>query len=50
LSANHALALVNFGGTTAELVALAEEIERGVKEKFGITLTREPVVITRNSA
>ena len=45
VSPNHALALVNYGGTTAEILALAAEIQQGVKEKFGITLAREPVVV-----
>ena len=45
ISANHALALVNYGGSTADLLALAAEIERGVQEKFGIELEREPVLV-----
>ena len=45
ISTRHALALVNHGGTTAELLALAEEIERSVHERFGIRLEREPVVV-----
>ncbi len=45
LSTNHALALVNRGGTTAQLLALAEEIERAVFEKFGVRLEREAVVV-----
>jgi UDP-N-acetylenolpyruvoylglucosamine reductase len=36
---------VNLGGTTSHLLALAEEIERGVREKFGVRLEREPVVV-----
>src|SRR5206468_1611901 len=44
-SSNHALALVNHGGTTGELLALAESIERGVYDRFGIRLEREPVVV-----
>jgi len=45
ISSRHALALVNLGGTTAQLLALAEEIERAVLERFGIRLEREPVVV-----
>ncbi len=43
ISANHALALVNYGGTTAELLSLAAEIRRAVQRKFGIRLETEPV-------
>jgi len=46
ISSRHALALVNLGGTTAQLLALAEEIERSVREKFGVRLEREPEVVT----
>jgi len=45
ISSRHALALVNLGGTTSQLLALAEAIERGVREKFGVRLEREPVVV-----
>ena len=45
ISTRHALALVNLGGTTAELLALAEAIERAVYERFGVRLEREPVVV-----
>ncbi|MBI2427835.1 MAG: UDP-N-acetylmuramate dehydrogenase [Ignavibacteriales bacterium] len=45
ISENHTLALVNRGGTTAALLALANEIQEGVGKKFGIRLEREPVVI-----
>jgi UDP-N-acetylmuramate dehydrogenase len=45
VSPNHALALVNYGGTARELLALAEEIQRGVEATFGITLACEPVVV-----
>jgi UDP-N-acetylmuramate dehydrogenase len=44
ISSKHALALVNAGGTSRELLALAEEIRAGVKGKFGVELEREPVV------
>jgi UDP-N-acetylmuramate dehydrogenase len=46
LSTRHALALVNRGGRTADLLALAEEIERVVLERFGVTLEREAVIIS----
>jgi UDP-N-acetylmuramate dehydrogenase len=45
LSTRHALALVNRGGTTAQLLAFAEAIERAVFEKFGVKLEREAVVV-----
>ena len=45
ISANHALALVNYGGTTKELLSLASEIQDGVESQFGIRLEREPVVV-----
>jgi len=45
ISTRHALALVNHGGTTAELLALAQSIERAVYERFGVRLEREPVVV-----
>ncbi len=46
ISSHHALALVNYGGTTKELLALAEKIQTAVKKKFGIELEREPVVVS----
>lgn len=45
ISENHTLALVNRGGTTKALLALAEEIERGVKKVFGVDLQREANVV-----
>jgi UDP-N-acetylmuramate dehydrogenase len=45
VSARHALALVNLGGTSAELLELADVIRAGVKERFGITLECEPEVV-----
>ena len=46
ISAKHALALVNRGGgTTAELVALASEIARGVRETLGVELRPEPTLV-----
>jgi UDP-N-acetylmuramate dehydrogenase len=45
ISANHALALVNYGGTTKALLALAGRIQDAVHARFGITLEREPVLL-----
>jgi UDP-N-acetylmuramate dehydrogenase len=45
VSANHSLALVNYGGTTMELLALANAIQRKVQEEFSVSLEREPVIV-----
>lgn len=45
VSTNHALAIVNYGGTTKDVLNLARKIERDVLERFGIKLEREPVVV-----
>jgi UDP-N-acetylmuramate dehydrogenase len=46
VSSKHTLALTNRGGaTTAELLALAREIRDGVRERFGVTLEPEPVLV-----
>ncbi|MET0603058.1 MAG: UDP-N-acetylmuramate dehydrogenase [Baekduia sp.] len=46
ISSKHVLALTNRGaGTTAELVALAQEIARGVETAFGVALHPEPVFV-----
>lgn len=45
ISSRHALALVNAGGTSAELLALADEIERTVARRFDVRLEREPVIV-----
>jgi len=45
ISSNHALALVNYSGTTRELLSLANEIEDAVFVKFGIKLEKEAVVL-----
>ena len=45
VSENHSLALVNYGGTRAELLELAEMIRAAVQEKFGVWLLIEPVVV-----
>jgi UDP-N-acetylmuramate dehydrogenase len=43
VSTRHALALVHHGGgTTAELLAFADEIRARVRERFGVELEREP--------
>ena len=46
ISENHALALVNRGGTSAELIALAREIQQAVRDRFGISLEPEPVLVS----
>ncbi|MBA3499452.1 MAG: UDP-N-acetylmuramate dehydrogenase [Myxococcota bacterium] len=46
ISSKHALALVNLGGATAtELLALAREIQDGVRDRLGIELHPEPVIV-----
>ncbi|HSV38763.1 MAG TPA: UDP-N-acetylmuramate dehydrogenase [Nocardioidaceae bacterium] len=46
LSTKHTLALTNRGsGTTRDLLALAEEIQRGVHASYGIWLVNEPVLV-----
>ncbi|MEO7097408.1 MAG: UDP-N-acetylmuramate dehydrogenase [Polyangiales bacterium] len=46
ISTKHALALVNRGNaTTRELLALAEEIQDGVRARLGIDLVPEPVIV-----
>src|SRR5207244_1216251 len=45
ISTRHALALVNRGGTSADLLALAEEVRAGVEKQFGIRLGYEPEVV-----
>jgi len=46
ISSKHSLALVNPGGaTTAGLLALAREIRDGVRERFGVELASEPVLV-----
>jgi UDP-N-acetylmuramate dehydrogenase len=46
VSPNHNLALVNFGGTAQELLALSEEIVAAVREKFGVELKQEPILVS----
>jgi UDP-N-acetylmuramate dehydrogenase len=46
LSTKHALAVTNRGGATAaDVIALARTVRDGVKSKFGIDLTPEPILI-----
>lgn len=46
ISSAHALALVHHGGgTTKELLALADHVVRTVREAFGVELEREPVLL-----
>jgi UDP-N-acetylmuramate dehydrogenase len=46
ISTKHALALVNRGGASAgELLALAKEIQEGVRSRLGIELHPEPVIV-----
>jgi len=47
ISTAHALALVHHGGgTTAELLALADEVRAAVEAKYGVRLIREPTLWT----
>lgn len=46
ISSRHSLAVVNRGDATAgEIVALRDEIVRRVKERFGVRLEQEPVMV-----
>ncbi len=46
LSTKHALALTNRGGAlAADILALAREVRNGVRERFGIELVCEPVLV-----
>jgi UDP-N-acetylmuramate dehydrogenase len=46
ISSKHALALVHHGGgTTRELLEVAETIRRRVRDVFGVTLVMEPVFV-----
>ncbi|GAA4933376.1 UDP-N-acetylmuramate dehydrogenase [Nonomuraea thailandensis] len=47
ISTKHTLALTNPTGaaTAADLLALAREVRDGVREKFGVTLVNEPVLV-----
>lgn len=46
ISSKHSLALVNRGGTTKDLLNLAEEVQAKVFEKYGILLVKEPVILS----
>jgi len=46
ISRKHALAIVNRGGASAtDIIALKDEIQAGVLDKFGIQLRTEPVLV-----
>jgi UDP-N-acetylmuramate dehydrogenase len=46
VSSAHALALVHHGGgTTTELLALADHVRASVRDAFGVELEREPVLM-----
>lgn len=45
ISQKHALALINCGGSTEQLLELAAHIQRAVEERFAIHLEREPIVV-----
>lgn len=46
LSSKHTLAITNQGGATAEdILAIARAVRDGVRERFGITLHNEPLLI-----
>ena len=48
ISSNHALALVHHGGgSSAALLAFADEIGAAVRDRFGIDLEREPVCLSQ---
>ncbi len=50
ISPQHALALVNYHGTTTELLDLAAAIQTAVWQRFGVHLQREPVVVNADEA
>ena len=46
LSTKHTLAIVNRGGATAsEVIAFARRVREGVRDRFGVTLVAEPVLV-----
>jgi UDP-N-acetylmuramate dehydrogenase len=46
LSTKHVLAITNRGGASAaQVLALAREVRDGVRERFGVTLVNEPVLV-----
>jgi UDP-N-acetylmuramate dehydrogenase len=51
VSSRHTLALINRGGaTSADIERLQDRIRRGVQERFGVELEREPVFLGRREA
>ena len=46
ISDRHVLSLVNRGGTSRALLALARDMQKSVHKKFGIRLELEPVVVS----
>lgn len=47
ISEKHALALVSYGDSATDLLALAAEVVAAVEKTFGVTLEREPVYVPR---
>ena len=46
ISRKHSLAIINRGGAkAAEIIALKNDVQRAVREKFGIELQPEPVMV-----
>ena len=45
ISSKHTLALVNAGGSTADLLELAEEIRAGVARAFAVDMVCEPLLV-----
>jgi UDP-N-acetylmuramate dehydrogenase len=46
LSDKHVLALTHRGGgTTRDLLVLARQVRDGVRDRFGVELTPEPVLV-----
>ena len=45
VSQNHSLALVNYNGTSRELLDLAVRIQTAVHDRFGVMLEQEPVIV-----
>jgi UDP-N-acetylmuramate dehydrogenase len=45
ISPRHALALINRGGSAADVLALARSIQQGVLQTFGVLLEPEPILV-----